>query len=162
MIIIFCLYIFTYSYIIQIIFKQIYLTYRWKPDILSLQVDLGVIAVKGITTLPRCSELKPHHQMHFSVIPRTSLSWDILPLYRGYSQSIQSPVDWENWLKSGVKWNKQRVSTSSIILWYFLIFFYFYFYISTVWFSPELSSYESFSEGTAVLFIYFFSSMPIG
>ena len=37
----------------------------------SWSVDLGVIAMKGDSTFPIASELEPHHQMQFNVIPRT-------------------------------------------------------------------------------------------
>ena len=36
-------------------------------------MDLGVIAMKGYSTLPRGLELEPEHQMHFSVLARTTL-----------------------------------------------------------------------------------------
>ena len=52
-------------------------------QILSFQVrvDLGIMAMKEYSTLPRSLELELLHQMQFSIIPRTLLT----PL-----QSIQS------------------------------------------------------------------------
>ena len=46
---------------IWVIFKQIYLIHRW------IRVNLGVIAMKGYTTISRAPELGPYNQMHFSV-----------------------------------------------------------------------------------------------
>ena len=37
------------------------------------RVDLGVMTMKGYTTLQMSPELEPQHQIHFSVIPRISL-----------------------------------------------------------------------------------------
>ena len=52
---------------------------------------------KGYFTLFRSPELEPLKLMYFSVIPRTSFflfaGGGILPLYRVYSQSIQSSAD---------------------------------------------------------------------
>ena len=39
---------------------------------LKTRVDLGVVTMKEYSTLPRVLELKPHHQMQVSVIPRTT------------------------------------------------------------------------------------------
>ena len=50
------------------IFKQIYLTYDE-----ALRVDLGVMAMKRPSILPRSPELDPHYQMQFSVISKTAL-----------------------------------------------------------------------------------------
>ena len=36
------------------------------------KVNMGVMLMKGESTLPRTSDLDPHNQMHFSVITRTS------------------------------------------------------------------------------------------
>ena len=36
-------------------------------------MDLGVMATDEYSELPRSPELEPHHQMQFSVIPRTPL-----------------------------------------------------------------------------------------
>ena len=36
---------------------------------LKIKVDLGIMAMKGYSTLPRSPELEPHHQMLFSIIP---------------------------------------------------------------------------------------------
>ena len=35
---------------------------------LLIRVDLGVMAIKGYSTLPRSQELEPYYQMQFSVI----------------------------------------------------------------------------------------------
>ena len=51
------------------------------------------MSIKSYTTLPKSSELKPHHQMHFSVIFGTPLlEGGVLLLY---SQHILSPTDKE-------------------------------------------------------------------
>ena len=49
---------------------------------------MGVMAMKGFFTLSRSPELEPHHQMQFSVIPKTSLFGRLAPL-----QEIQSVAD---------------------------------------------------------------------
>ena len=49
------------------ILKLIYLTHR------RVTVDQSVMAMKGYSTLPKSKELEPHHQMQFSVVPRTLL-----------------------------------------------------------------------------------------
>ena len=46
----------TWSYWIQIIFKQIYLTCRWDTN---RYYHLGLIAIKGYLILPKSSELEP-------------------------------------------------------------------------------------------------------
>ena len=56
-------------------------------------MDLGEIAMKEYSILFRYRELDPYHKMQFSVIPRTDSSFvwgEILPLYWGYSQCIES------------------------------------------------------------------------
>ena len=49
---------------------------------LWVRVDLGVMAMKVYSTYLRAPELEPHHQMQFSVIPRTltehCLTWGLL------------------------------------------------------------------------------------
>ena len=47
--------------------EQIYLTPKWDPNSVSGKADLGVMAIKGYSTLPRALELEPHHQMQVSV-----------------------------------------------------------------------------------------------
>ena len=50
---------------------------------LGVRVDLGAMAVKGYSTLPKDPEQEPHHQMQFSVIyPGHSLGGGFLPLCR--------------------------------------------------------------------------------
>ena len=50
------------------------LTYRYLTGTPTpSRVDLGVMAMKGYSALPRSPELKPHHRMQFSVISRTAL-----------------------------------------------------------------------------------------
>ena len=38
---------------------------------LQIRVDLGIMAVNGYSTLSRSPELESHHQMQFSILPRT-------------------------------------------------------------------------------------------
>ena len=80
---------------IQVIFKKIYLTYRWDPDRYynSRSVDLGVMAMKGYFTLPRFSELEPRHRMQFSVVPKTSFFGGVPPL-----QGIECILSSTNWV----------------------------------------------------------------
>ena len=40
---------------------------------LQIKVNLGVMAMKEYSTLPRTPDVKPHHQILFSVIPRIPL-----------------------------------------------------------------------------------------
>ena len=64
------------------------------------QVDLGVMATKGYSTLLRTPEVKPHHQMPFNTILRTSLKIlsklyqhfvSFLSLYyRNYDEALQT------------------------------------------------------------------------
>ena len=68
-------------------------------QVLSLwvSVDLGVMAMKGYSILPRSPELEPHHQMKFSVIhrmtPPTFFAGEGYPFCNEYHQHILSPVD---------------------------------------------------------------------
>ena len=39
----------------------------------QVRVGLGVMAVKGYSTLPKSSELEPRHQMRFCILPKTTL-----------------------------------------------------------------------------------------
>ena len=41
---------------------------------LLVRVDMGVMALKGYSTLPRSPKLLPHPKMQFSGTPRTPLS----------------------------------------------------------------------------------------
>ena len=44
-----------------------------------LRLDLGVMEMKGYLPPSRSPELEPHHQMQFSVIPRThTISEDMM------------------------------------------------------------------------------------
>ena len=82
----------------QIIFKKDLFNPFNRPGqelTLWIRMDLGVMAMKGYSTLPKLPELKPYHQMQFSVISRTPLFFgggEILSLCRGYSWYIESPV----------------------------------------------------------------------
>ena len=50
--------------------------------------------MKGDVTVLRHPELEPHHQLQFSAIASTRLSWwDILLLCRGYSRRFLSPIN---------------------------------------------------------------------
>ena len=59
---------------------------------IPLRVDLGIMAMKRYFTLPKSSELEPHHQVLFRVIFRISIFGGALPLYRAYSRYIVSPT----------------------------------------------------------------------
>ena len=50
-------------------------------------MDLGLIAMKWVSALPRSPELKPHNQMQLLVLTRTSR---FFLFHRGYSQHILS------------------------------------------------------------------------
>ena len=39
--------------------------------LLQIRVDLGVMAMKQYSSLPKSQELQPHHQMQLSIIPKT-------------------------------------------------------------------------------------------
>ena len=58
-----------------------------------MKVDLGVIAMKRYSTLLRGQELKPHHQMQFSVISRTLHFGGVLSLYKGCRRHFLSVTD---------------------------------------------------------------------
>ena len=62
-------------------------------NITTPSVNLGVIAMKVYSTLPRSPEQKPHYHIQFSVLPRTLffLAGGVLLLYRGCSHHILSP-----------------------------------------------------------------------
>ena len=61
-----------------------------------VRVDLKIMAMKGHCTSSKSSKLKPHHQIQFSIIPRTLLILKlVLPLFREYNQYIQSFTDKE-------------------------------------------------------------------
>ena len=42
---------------------------------LWIRVELGVMAMQRYSILPRSTELKPPHQIQFSVIPKTPHFW---------------------------------------------------------------------------------------
>ena len=70
----------------------------WTEQVLRLRfrVDLGVMATKGNSALPRSPELEPHYQILFSLIPRIPyFAGKPLFLCMGYSQHILSPADIE-------------------------------------------------------------------
>ena len=43
---------------------------------LWFRVDLGVIAMKGYSSFPKAPGLEPHHQLQFTLIPRTLVIFD--------------------------------------------------------------------------------------
>ena len=49
---------------------------------LYFRVDLGVMEMKSYFTLLRAPEVESHHQIQFSVIPRTPLLGGVLPFCR--------------------------------------------------------------------------------
>ena len=76
----FFLFFYTQFHQIGVIFMQIYLTHKGDPNgcyhssiIPRSILTQGIIAMNGYSTLPRFSELAPHHQMQYTVIPRTPL-----------------------------------------------------------------------------------------
>ena len=49
---------------------------------IRVRVDLGVMTIKGYSTLPKSPELEPNYQMQFSVIlGALSFEWWVLTLY---------------------------------------------------------------------------------
>ena len=60
-----------YSYQIQMIFEVVLPFWSMK---------MYVKGIKQHTTLPRPRELKPHHQIPFSVIPRHPFLWSLTSL----------------------------------------------------------------------------------
>ena len=57
-----------------------------QAQLLQVKVNLGVMEIKEYSTFPRSQKLEPHHQMQFSVIPRTLLlGRGITPLLRIHS-----------------------------------------------------------------------------
>ena len=50
------------------------------------------MAVKGYSTSHQATELEPHHQMQFSVIPRTFIEWSVtqflISLFNGISTFV--------------------------------------------------------------------------
>ena len=80
-------------YRLRIIFKQTYLTHRWGSNS-YYHSGLEWTGCNGnVEILPRSSELEPHHEMQFSVMPKTPILVWVSPLCRGYSQCILSPAD---------------------------------------------------------------------
>ena len=59
---------------------------------LQVRVNLEVMAKKEYSTLSITPELDSHW-MEFSVIPKTLLLGELLPLSRGYSQPILIPIN---------------------------------------------------------------------
>ena len=57
----------TRYFLIQIILKQIYLTFIWS------RVDSAIIAMKIYSTLTRSPDVKPHNHMPFTVILKIHL-----------------------------------------------------------------------------------------
>ena len=49
---------------------------------LQVRVDQRVMAMKEYSTFPKAPGLEPHYQMKFSVLPRTLIGWEVLPLCR--------------------------------------------------------------------------------
>ena len=54
---------------------------------------LTVMAMIGYSTLSRPTEMEPHHQILLSIITRTPLFREVLPLCKGYSEYILSPFN---------------------------------------------------------------------
>ena len=78
--------------------KHIYLTHRWDRNRCHhswSEWDMGLMAMKRYSTLPRYPELESNHQMQFYVIHKTLLFLlgEVLLLCRGYSQHNLGPVD---------------------------------------------------------------------
>ena len=96
---------------------------------LTSQIDVGMMAVKGFSTLSRSPELQPHNQIQFSVIPRTPLS-GFLPLNKRYSQNILSPTDWTTPAlnPSSVKFQHHGTESTRSIL----VFFYECLYVQLI------------------------------
>ena len=93
------LWLFAYSYMISNILNQIilnrsiwpiYVTKQVRP--LRVRVDQKVIAMNRYSALPRSLWVEPHHQMLYSIIPRTLLFvyGEDLILCREFSQGILS------------------------------------------------------------------------
>ena len=62
-------------YLIQLIFRQIYLTPRfwhwlWNIQLLQVRVDMIIMIIKEYFTLSRASESMSHHKMRFSELTR--------------------------------------------------------------------------------------------
>ena len=75
------------------------------------RVDLGVMAIEECSTLLRAPELEPHHQMQFSVIPRTRFLGGDLLFYRECSQRILSPSHWGK-IHNSVWYKNKQTPTS--------------------------------------------------
>ena len=73
-----------YFYLMRVIFKQINLTYRWDTNRYYHFKSkwTGSNWDEGVLHTPQISNVEPHHQAQFSVLPRISLL--------GYSQHILS------------------------------------------------------------------------
>ena len=72
-----------------------YSAHRWDPKkVLPLQVKVNLVLMvkKGYSIFPKTPELKPHHQMHFTVTPRTLIFWNALTPQQEI-QHILSPVN---------------------------------------------------------------------
>ena len=55
------------------------------------RVDLGVMTMKGQLTFPKALGLEPHHQIQFSVIPRTFFRGRVLCQYRDAVRIFNNP-----------------------------------------------------------------------
>ena len=82
---------FKYSKQIQIIFKRIYFTYRCILKVAATPDQGGLGWYSNEKVLHISLELEPHHQVQFSIIPRTLLFLEVgdaFPFCWGYSQPI--------------------------------------------------------------------------
>ena len=89
------LYSFKYSYLMLIIFKQIYLTHRWDhKNTIPGQSRAGSNGNEGVLHIPRAPELEPHYQMLLSIIPTIGFwAQGVLPFHKGCSQCILTPAN---------------------------------------------------------------------
>ena len=63
----------------------------WEPiGLLKIQVSIEhvVMTMVGFSTLPNAPELKPHHQIQFSVIPMIIVGGWVLPILQRCSRYI--------------------------------------------------------------------------
>ena len=73
-------------------FKQICVTPRCDSNSpLRVKKDLKVMIVKDASTFPRFLEQEPHHQMQFSVVPRTPLVGENLISQQGLQLVYSKP-----------------------------------------------------------------------
>ena len=131
-----------YSYLKEIIFTQLY-GFKWLMIILSkwlnsfiwsingtyfssvhkwvlpirVWMNLGIMAMKGYSTLYKAPELELHHQMGFCLIPRILIERRGVPFCRGvvdvfYSPNWQSKKIKNKWLKLCLLMKERRFKFS--------------------------------------------------